>query len=135
MGFKVILRRTSLTLDPLSLIRLYSMVSDRMHFPGTETQIGAVLLIISGPKHMQLKLLRRKRNVALENVWKGKSPRNKKILEPVRRHKMHMALSHCKLGILAELFYLYIGSVSSRPTCVTKEHLQKEGYSEATVMS
>ena len=112
-GIQSILASTSLTLDPLSIIRLYSCrFRIECMFRELKQQTGAFCYRFWS-KHMpELNYYRKKDEPSpLEHVEGEKSRR--KVLEAVRAIEMHMALSCIAMGILQSITILFIGEGSS----------------------
>ena len=112
-GTQSILASTCLTLDPLSIIRLYSYrFRIECMFRELKQQTGAFCYHFWS-KHMpKLSYYQKKGESApLERV-EGEKPR-RKVLEAVRAIEMHMALSCIAMGILQSLSIRYIGKISS----------------------
>ncbi len=132
-GIQSILASTSLELDPLSIIRLYSY---RFQIECTirelKQQVGAFCYHF-WPKHMpKLNYYQKKGDsTPLERVKDEKS--RKKILEAVRATEMHMALSCIAMGLLQSLSIYYIGKIGSGQ--IRYQRTPSRGrVSEATLM-
>ncbi len=112
-GIQSILASTSLTLDALSIIRLYSYrFRIECTFRELKQQVGAFCYHFWS-KHMP-KLsyyLKKGAPTPLEQVEDGHA--RKKVLEAVRAIEMHMALSCIAMGILQSVTICFIGKVSS----------------------
>ena len=114
-GIQSILASTSLDLEPLSIIRLYSYrFRIECTFRELKQQIGAFCYRFWS-KHMPKLNYYQKKGEAtpLEHVEDEKS--QEKVLETVRVIEMHVALSCIAMGgsILQSLSILFIGKVSS----------------------
>ena len=133
-GVQSILASTSLTLDPLSIIRLYSYrFRIECTFWELKQQIGAFCYHFWS-KHMpKLNYYRKKEEPSPLECVEGEKSR-KKILEAVRAIEMHMALSCIAMGILQSISIFYIGKVSSGQLRYQRTP-SKGRVSEATVMS
>ena len=112
-GMQSILASTSLTLDPLSVIRLYSYrFRIECTFRELKQQIGAFCYHFWSKYMPKLSYYQKKGEpTPLERVKDEKS--REKILEAVRAIEMHMALSCIAMGILQSLSIRFIGKVSS----------------------
>ena len=112
-GVQSILASTSLTLEPLSIIRLYSYrFRIECTFRELKQQVGAFCYHFWS-KHMP-KLsyyLKKGEPTPLEQV--GDEHARQKVLEAVRAIEMHMALSCIAMGILQSVTICFIGKVSS----------------------
>ncbi len=112
-GIQSILASTSLELEPLSVIRLYSYrFRIECTFRELKQQVGAFCYHFWS-KHMpKLNYYQKKGEpTPLERVEDEKS--RKKVLEAVRATEMHMALSCIAMGLLQSLSIYYIGKISS----------------------
>ena len=112
-GIQSILASTSLALDPLSVIRLYSYrFRIECTFRELKQQIGAFCYRFWS-KHMpKISYYQKKGEPApLERVKDKRS--REKILETVRAIEMHMVLSCIAMGILQSLSIRFIGKISS----------------------
>ena len=112
-GIQSILASTSLSLEPLSIIRLYSYrFRIECTFRELKQQVGAFCYRFWS-KHMpKLSYYQKKGEpTPLEHVKNEKS--RKKVLEAVRAIEMHMALSCIAMGILQSLSIYFIGKVRS----------------------
>ena len=112
-GMQSILAGTSLTLDPLSVIRLYSYrFRIECTFRELKQQIGAFCYHFWSKYMPKLSCYQKKGEpTPLERVKDEKS--REKILEAVRAIEMHMVLSCIAMGILQSLSIRFIGKVSS----------------------
>ena len=113
-GTRSILASTSLELEPLSVIRLYSYrFRIECTFRELKQQVG-VFCYHFWSKHMpKLDYYQKKGEPApLERV--GDEKAQEKILKAIRAIEMHMALSCISMGILQSLSIHYMGKVSSR---------------------
>ena len=112
-GIQSILASTSLALDPLSVIRLYSYrFRIECTFRELKQQVGAFCYHFWSKYMPKLSYYQKKREPApLERVKDERS--REKILEAVRAIEMHMALSCIAMGILQSLSIRFIGKVSS----------------------
>ena len=112
-GVQSILASTSLALEPLSIIRLYSYrFRIECTFRELKQQIGAFCYHFWS-KHMP-KLsyyLKKGEPTPLEQVEEGHA--RQKVLEAVRAIEMHMVLSCVAMGILQSLSIRYIWKISS----------------------
>ena len=112
-GIQSILASTSLDMEPLSIIRLYSYrFRIECTFRELKQQVGAFCYHFWS-KHMpKLSYYQKKGDpTPLERVEDEKS--RKKILEAIRATEMHMALSCIAMGLLQSLSIYYIGKISS----------------------
>ncbi len=132
-GIQSILVSTCLTLDPLSIIRLYSCrFRIECMFRELKQQIGAFCYHFWS-KHMpKLNYYQKKGEPAPLECVKGEKPR-RKVLEAVRAIEMHMDLSCIAMGILQSLSIRYIGKISSSQ--IRYQRTPSKGrVSEATLM-
>ena len=132
-GVQSILASTSLTLDPLSIVRLYSYrFRIECTFRELKQQIGAFCYRFWS-KHMpKLSYYQKKSDPAPMELVKGENAR-KKVLEAVRAIEMHVALSCIAMGILQSLSVHFIGKVSSSQ--IRYQRTPSRGrVSEATLM-
>ena len=132
-GVQSILASTSLTLEPLSIIRLYSYrFRIECTFRELKQQVGAFCYHFWS-KHMP-KLsyyLKEGEPTPLEQVEDEHA--RQKVLEAVRATEMHMALSCIAIGILQSITILFIGKVSSSQLRYQRTP-SKGRVSEAAVM-
>lgn len=112
-GTKSILAGTSLSLDPLYIIRLYSYrFRIECTFRELKQQTGAFCYRFWSKYMPKLNYYRKKDEPSpMECIEDEKS--RKKVLETVRAVEMHMALSCIAMGILQGLSIYSIGKVSS----------------------
>ena len=132
-GIQSILASTSLTLDPLSVIRLYSYrFRIECTFRELKQQIGAFCYHFWSKYMPKLSYYQKKGEpTPLERVKDEKS--QEKILEAVRAIEMHMVLSCIAMGILQSLSIRFIGKVSSSQ--IRYQRTSSKGrVSEATLM-
>ena len=125
-GVQSILASTSLELEPLSIIRLYSYrFRIECTFRELKQQTGAFCYRFWS-KHMpKLNHYQKKGEpTALERVEREKSRR--KVLEAVRATEMHMALSCIAMGILQGLSVSYTGEIS--PSQLRYQRTPEGGY-------
>ena len=132
-GIQSILASTSLALDPLSVIRLYSYrFRIECTFRELKQQIGAFCYRFWS-KHMPKLSYYQKKNAPapIEHVEGEKS--RKKVLEAVRAIEMHIALSCIAMGILQCLSICFIGKL--HPSLIRYQRTPSKGrVSEAAVM-
>lgn len=132
-GIQSILASTSLELEPLSIIRLYSYrFRIECTFRELKQQVGAFCYHFWS-KHMpKLSYYQKKgESTPLERVEDEKS--RKKVLEAVRAIEMHMALSCIAMGILQSLSLCFAGQIS--PSQIRYQRTpSKNRISEAAVM-
>ena len=132
-GVQSILVSTSLALDPLSVIRLYSYrFRIECTFRELKQQIGAFCYHFWSKYMPKLSYYQKKGEpTPLERVKDEKS--REKILEAVRAIEMHMVLSCIAMGILQSLSIRFIGKVSSIQ--IRYQRTPSKGrVSEATLM-
>ena len=132
-GIRSILASTSLALDPLSVIRLYSYrFRIECTFRELKQQIGAFCYHFWSKYMPKLSYYQKKGEpTPLERVKDEKS--QEKILEAVRAIEMHMVLSCIAMGILQSLSIRFIGKVSSGQ--IRYQRTPSKGrVSEATLM-
>lgn len=112
-GIQSILASTSLTLDPLSVIRLYSYrFRIECTFRELKQQAGAFCYHFWSKYMPKLGYYRKKGEpTPLERVEDGHA--RKKVLETVRAIEMHVALSCIAMGILQSLSIRFIGQIHS----------------------
>ena len=133
-GIQSILVSTSLTLEPLSIIRLYSYrFRIECTFRELKQQVGAFCYHFWSKRMPKLNYYQKKEELSPLECVEGEKSR-KKILAAVRAIEMHMALSCIAMGILQSIAILYIGKVSSCQLRYQRTP-SKGRVSEATVMS
>lgn len=112
-GIQSILACTSLSLEPLSIIRLYSyQFRIECTFRELKQQVGAFCYRFWSKHIPRLSYYQKKGNpTPLARVESEES--RKKVLETVRAIEMHMALSCIAMGILQSLSIRLIGKASS----------------------
>ena len=116
-GVQSILASTSLALDPLSVIRLYSYrFRVECTFRKLKRHVGAFRYHFWS-KHMpKLSYYQKKDDpTPMERVEGEKS--RKKVLEAVRAIETHMELSCIAMGILQGLSICFIGKLHSSQVC------------------
>ena len=132
-GIQSILASTSLTLDPMSIIRLYSYrFRIECTFRELKQQIGAFCYHFWSKYMPKLNYYQKKGEpMPLEQVEEGHA--RQKVLEAVRAIEIHMALSCIAIGILQSLSIRYIGKISSNQ--IRYQRTPSKGrVSEATLM-
>ena len=132
-GTRSILAGTSLELDPLSIIRLYSYrFRIECTFRELKQQIGAFCYHFWSKYMPKLSYYQKKGEPTPMERVEGEKPRQK-VLEAVRAIEMHMALSCIAMGILQSLSICFIGKVSSSQ--IRYQRTPSQGrVSEATLM-
>ena len=132
-GFQSILVSTSLTLEPLTIIRLYSYrFRIECTFRELKQQIDAFCYHFWS-KHMpKLNYYKKKEKSAPIECVEGEKSQ-KKVLEAIREIEMHMVLSCIAIGILQSISISLIGKVSSEQIRYQRTPL-KARLSEATIM-
>ena len=132
-GSQSILASTSLVLDPLSIIRLYSYrFRIECTFRELKQQIGAFCYHFWSKYMPKLSYYHKKGEPTPMERVEGEKPR-KKVLEAVRAIEMHMLLSCIAMGILQSISIRFIGEVSPRQ--LRYQRTPSRGrVSEATLM-
>ncbi len=132
-GSQSILASTSLILNPLSIIRLYSYrFQIEYTFKELKQQIGAFCYHFWSKYMPKISYYQKKGEPAPMELVAGEKPR-KKVLEAVRAIEMHMVLSCIAIGILQSLSISLIGKVNSSQ--IRYQRTPSRGrVSEATLM-
>lgn len=132
-GSQSILASTSLVLDPLSIIRLYSYrFRIECTFRELKQQIGAFCYHFWSKYMPKLSYYHKKGEPTPMERVEGEKPR-KKVLDAVRAIEMHMLLSCIAMGILQSISIRFIGEVS--PHQIRYQRTPSRGrVSEATLM-
>ena len=132
-GVQSILASTSLELEPLSIIRLYSYrFRIECTFRELKQQMGAFCYRFWS-KHMpKLSHYRKKGELTAMECVEGEKSR-RKILEAIRATEIHMSLSCIAMGILQGLSICFIGEI--RPGQLRYQRTPSRGrVSEAAIM-
>lgn len=132
-GVQGILASTSLTLDPLSVIRLYSYrFRIECTFRELKQQVGAFCYHFWSKYMPKLSYYQKKGEpTPMEHVEDEKA--REKVLKAVRAIEMHMALSCIAMGILQSLSIRFIGKIHSSQ--IRYQRTPSRGrVSEATLM-
>ena len=132
-GSQSILASTSLVLNPLSIIRLYSYrFQIEYTFKELKQQMGAFCYHFWSKYMPKISDYQKKGKPTPMELVIGEKPR-KKVLETVRAIEMHMVLSCIAIGILQSLSIFFIGKVNSSQ--IRYQRTPSRGrVSEATLM-
>ena len=132
-GSQSILASTSVVLNPLSIIRLYSYrFQIEYTFKELKQQIGAFCYHFWSKYMPKISYYQKKGEPTPMELVAGEKPR-KKVLEAVRAIEMHMVLSCIAIGILQSPSISLIGKVNSSQ--IRYQRTPSRGrVSEATLM-
>ena len=122
-GVQGILASTSLALEPLSIIRLYSYrFRIECTFRELKQQIGAFCYHFWSKYMPKLNYYQKKGEPTPMEQVEGERPR-RKVLEAVRAIEMHMALSCIAMGILQSIYW----EGKFRPDPLPEDAIQGKG--------